>query len=1609
MKISITVLAVVLFMGLLNIQEQKSASTEHQTGKSFFCPAPPTFPESIKKSNGDEKVDQSWYQKAIENIEKEEYSISYSEELGAYQSPNRANNIRFIYHKDGFTAKTRDNKIPLFDVNDKTIEEKDKKYEEIEEWSVKLKIKNEKLKIESGEIKASGNKAWIENDRIRIDYTNTKEGMRQDFTIKQKPAGEGKLRLNLSADTKLKMIVGADALMFKDNNGEDKMKYSALKCWDANGKELRAYFEKNQLGIKNYELGIGKNKIRNSKFLIPNSFSIVVNDEDAVYPITIDPLSENPDWTKEGNQAGAQFGYCVATAGDVNGDGYSDVIVGAPYYDNGQTDEGRVYVLHGSSTGLSASTNWTFENDTAGSSLGYSVSTAGDVNNDGYSDVMVGAPEWNNTGKVYVFHGSSSGLSATDNWQKQINQSDAGFGTSVSSAGDINGDGYSDVIIGAPYANDGESDEGRANTYLGSSTGLAITIHKRLEINSIDANFGYSVSLAGDVNGDGYSDVIIGAPKFSSGQIEEGKSFIHLGTSSGIDSVAFWTKESNQAYAHLGSSVSGAGDVNGDGLSDVIIGAPEYDNSFTNAGKVYVFHGNSISMPSAADWTEDVAQEFAYFGNSVSTAGDVNGDGYCDVIIGSYGFSNGNTSEGKVFAYFGSSSGLPSSHDWTDEVHQDYAFFGWCVATAGDVNGDGFSDVIVGAPLYESHSAQNNEGTVQLFNGIAGGLSLTENWTIAGYDVSTAGDVNGDGYSDVIVKYYYPELTVHIFHGSSLGLLPTPNWITESNEFTSFLSVSTAGDVNGDGYSDVIIGDYEYNFEAGAVFLWYGSSSGLGPNGTPSNADWTAECNDEGALFGRSIATAGDVNGDGYSDVIVGAAGYDNGQINHGAAFLWYGSSSGLGPNGTPSNAGWTGKLNTDYSSFGTSVSSAGDVNGDGYSDVIVGAPNYSYGVFIVGAAFVYHGSPTGLISIPYWVEHPFYPHIDTYFGYSVSTAGDVNGDGYSDVIVGAKEYEDGQTREGAAFVWHGSSSGLSGGKAGWTAESNQDGAQFGSSIATAGDVNGDGYSDVIVGAIGYANGLLDYGAAFLWYGSSSGLGPNGTPANADWFFEAQGIFTSFRGSAKTVGDVNGDGYSDVSVIGDSVFVYYGNGGAGKKTTLQQFKPGVFDKIYSGGYSGVNGQAKLSIFGICPFGRADGKIVYEYRDNGAPFSGTTITNSTLSSGAGIITDLNISGIPLNKEVSGLLTNKEYKWRARVEYNLVNNPLQKLGPWKYFSSYIPIPSGGFKAIDNDSTAPIILYSEIPDTGSISNIELRNVEITDEHGVQGASGTRPRIYYKRVPDLNTYIGNTNSTGGWKYAEASGSTSPFSFTIDYSLLNGGISKGDTIMYFIIAQDIHTFGSAHVGINSGIFASKTLTVNLSSSAFPITGSIRNYKIIPPPKLELSMLIQGFYYPALNLMVQDTVTVYLRNSSPPYAIVDSAKGYLSSTGIDSLIFHNSLSGADYYIQLKHRNSVETWSKTPQVFPSGYLTYDFSSSAEQAFGDNMKQVDNSPVRFAIYGGDVNQDGTVDATDVSTIDNDASNFVSGYVVTDLTGDDFVDGTDFAIADNNAANFVSVIRP
>ncbi|TPW04991.1 MAG: FG-GAP repeat-containing protein [bacterium] len=241
----------------------------------------------------------------------------------------------------------------------------------------------------------------------------------------------------------------------------------------------------------------------------------------------------------------------------------------------------------------------------------------------------------------------------------------------------MNGDGFSDVIVGAPTFDNGQTDEGRAYLYQGSASGLSITPDWTAEGNQASASFGIPVATAGDVNGDGFSDVIVGAGGFDNGETNEGQAMVYHGAAGGLGTNASWAAEGNP------------GDVNGDGFSDVIVGAPTFDDE----GRAFMYHGSSGGLSLTSNWTAESGQVGSLFGGSVSTAGDVNGDGFSDVIVGASGFTNSQPDQGRAYLYQGSATGLSPTAGWTAESDQAGGF-GISVATAGDVNGDGFSDAI---------------------------------------------------------------------------------------------------------------------------------------------------------------------------------------------------------------------------------------------------------------------------------------------------------------------------------------------------------------------------------------------------------------------------------------------------------------------------------------------------------------------------------------------------------------------------------------------------------------------------------------------------------------------------------------------------------------------------------------------------------------------------------------------------------------------------------------------------------------------------------------------------------------------------------------------------
>ncbi len=792
------------------------------------------------------------------------------------------------------------------------------------------------------------------------------------------------------------------------------------------------------------------------------------------------------DVTITGAAAGDNFGYSVSPAGDLNGDGYSDVIVGAPYNDNGGTDAGRVYIYFGGAS-MDNTAEVILTGAVAEDYFGYSVSTAGDVNGDGYTDIIVGASNndagGTNAGRAYIYFGGISmdntadviltGAAAADN-----------FGNSVFTAGDVNGDGYSDVIVGAPFNDAGGTDAGRAYIYFGGSS-MDNTADLILTGSAGGDNFGYSVSTAGDVNEDGYADVIVGAPGNDAGGSNTGRAYIYFG-GAGMDNIADLIMTGAAAGDVFGYSVSTAGDVNGDSFDDVIVSAYQNDHGGLDAGRAYIYYGGE-GMDNTADLIMTGAAAGDNFGYSVSTAGDVNGDGYTNVIVGAPYNDAGGTDAGSAYVYTNSLTGT----DIPDEFFTGAAAgdnFGISVSTAGDVNGDGYTDMIVGAQYNDAGGTDAGRAFIYF-----GGLSMDNIADVIltgtaiedyfGYSVSTAGDVNGDGYSDVIVGAYANDAgggsagRAYIYFGGA-SMDNTADVIMTGETVGDFLgfSVSTAGDVNGDGYSDVIVGAYQNDAggtNAGRAYVYFGGVS----------MDNTAEIimTGEATLdyFGYSVSTAGDVNGDGYSDVIVGALNNDAGGSNAGRTYIYFGGAS----MDNTADIIITGAASLD--DLGVSVSTAGDVNGDGYSDVIVGAYGSDEGGIDAGRVYIYFGGASMDNTADVIMTGTT---VSDFFGYSVSTAGDVNGDGYSDVIVDAVLNDAGGTDAGRAYIYFGGASMDN------TADIIMTGAAagdyFGNSISTIGDVNGDGYSDVIVGALYNDAGGTDAGRVYLYLSSPPPIKP---------------------------------------------------------------------------------------------------------------------------------------------------------------------------------------------------------------------------------------------------------------------------------------------------------------------------------------------------------------------------------------------------------------------------------------------------------------------------------------------------------------------------------------
>jgi large repetitive protein len=378
------------------------------------------------------------------------------------------------------------------------------------------------------------------------------------------------------------------------------------------------------------------------------------------------------------------------------------------------------------------------------------------------------------------------------------------FGHAVSGLGDVDGDGVPDLIVGAPDTDPGgRSHAGSAYVYSGATGALIYRIDGAVASD----NMGMAVSNAGDINGDGVEDFIVGAQRVDNGLINEaGAAFVYSGATGQL--LHSFYGDSNDGD-RFGASVSGGGDVDGDGVPDLIVGAYKADYVKRNTGSVYVYSGLSGTLIYRFDGTLDNE-----YGRSVADAGDVNGDGYADIIVGARLEDSGSMySNGAAIVYSGSTGAV--LYRFNGEATND--LFGTAVAGAGDVDGDGYADLVVGATDTDFNGWDS--GSAYVYSGYSGLLIYrlrgVDPYGELGAAVAGIGDVNNDGMDDFVATADWADANGNLVAGSAFVYSGATGSILHKidGDQADYLgtSISGAGDINGDGFIDVIIGCEKMN------------------------------------------------------------------------------------------------------------------------------------------------------------------------------------------------------------------------------------------------------------------------------------------------------------------------------------------------------------------------------------------------------------------------------------------------------------------------------------------------------------------------------------------------------------------------------------------------------------------------------------------------------------------------------------------------------------------------------------------------------------------------------------------------------------------------------
>lgn len=733
---------------------------------------------SITSNNNKQLPDDvttEWYNQALTSIQQLEEQIKPVHEYGNYRATNMRSRTGFIISPAGYAVRSLEGK----------------------NWEVAFQLKGigrSKMQWKPAATYAASNTAnelHYNFDNVQIEYINNTDGLRQNFLVNRKMPGGGALTVTIEPATDLQpRLLNSTSLAFFNADNNMMLAYEDLHVWDANHTALPAAMHFNN-GL----------------------LTIEVDDSKATYPVTIDPLNKTPEWASTASgllasltsaQINASlYGYTVTGLGDVNGDGYGDAAISAPalidiFSGTGTlASVGAVFVFYGLPAGLSTTPNKTLQPNTAvaGALFGVSVD-AGDVTGDGINDIIVGAPLDSYTttaagiiptnvnvkaGKVYVFPGGNSAATNPTNFIEIKLQGtgffstgvaglllsnvsvNALFGFSVASAGDLNGDGKSDIIVGAPAylgVGLGAIQNGAAFVYYGGN--LTTSTPVQLETPTLNLLglislpilhngllFGFSVDGVGDYNNDGYPDVVASSPAgvdlssltgILTGQVLSGTATVYYGTASGINSnIGTVLKPTSggllgNAANLFGYKVKGLKSANGQRNGNIAIGAP-VGGLVPNAlgltiqtGNVHIFKktnapGSSVTSDQVLESPRSTSllsvlntlRLNVMFGAAIDNAYDVNCDGYADIVIGEP-LSSGatllqlqsNAVGGNAYVFLGNSGGTfnavpqyTSSATYGSEFLSVNAvsLYGYSVAGVPDSHGAGTTPrILTGAP-----------------------------------------------------------------------------------------------------------------------------------------------------------------------------------------------------------------------------------------------------------------------------------------------------------------------------------------------------------------------------------------------------------------------------------------------------------------------------------------------------------------------------------------------------------------------------------------------------------------------------------------------------------------------------------------------------------------------------------------------------------------------------------------------------------------------------------------------------------------------------------------------------------------------------------------------